>query len=209
MATLATLRTDLIDRVGLLVNDERIPASSLNRSLNKGLQRLSMELPWPHLQVFTTIPLLAGTALYPLPANFSTVITLGTNNIRLTYVSLAELISYKNVQATPAAFAIEGTQIRFMPVPSHDGTADLVYARLEPALSADGDSPLLPDVYSDLLVTYAALYQATRLKDQHLLASLEALRKEMLQEIADNYRQSQQTPRIVLRKDAYIYPWFW
>lgn len=203
--TLAQLREDLVDQLGLLAIDEMLPAASLNRSINAGLRRMSREMDWPWLKVVTTVPLVAGTSTYALPAGFIRVVAAAVNGQVLSVLSTEDMLT-ESTLTTPESgealwFTIEGSNIRLAPTPNATGTLTVVYTKPENVLSADGDVVLAPDQYRDVIVTYAAIHQATRLKDQELLASLEVVRKQTLDAIKKDALKTTRAPRIQVRDD--------
>lgn len=200
--TLLNLRPKLIDKLGLLSIDEMIPTSSLNMAINAGARRMSSEYPWPWLKAVSTIAVTDGDNDYSLPAGAIKVLTLSIGNQLLQNSALEDMVRYYGVSGPPLVYSVLNGTLTLGPTPTVADTATIVYSKVEPDLVSDSDTLLTPDHYDDIILTYAAIYQATRLKDQSLLATLEMTRKQWLETIARDQLLSKQ-PRITIEKDAW------
>jgi hypothetical protein len=198
--TLAVLRPALIDKLGLLENDEMIPVSSLNRAINAGAKRMSSEYPWPWLKDISTISLTAGINSYTLPSGAIKILTLSIGDNVIESSSLEDMVTYFNISGEASSYALLGNQITFGPTPAKNETANIVYSRLENTLVDDDDVLITPEHYDDVILTYAALWQAIRMKDQSLVANMEMMRKQWLTTI-NRDQITTKNPRITLTKE--------
>lgn len=203
MATRVDLRARLIEKLGLLAIDEMIPTSSLNQSINNGLERMATEFAWPWLVDFTTISVIAGTTLYNLPARTTKVIAIGSqaSEDSLQAVSPDDMMRWIFQEGEPTIYLVRGSQIQVAPTPIRNDTLTLAYVKAENLLDDDSDVVLTPDWFLDVIVTYAAIDQAVRLKDVQLISSLEMVRKQWITSLADDSIRTSKPSRIMTRVD--------
>lgn len=203
MTTRVDLQFRLIQKLGLLEDDEMIPTDSLNQSINNALERMATEFAWPWLTEFTTISLVADTDTYNLPTRCAKVVALGQQGTAepLTKVSPEDMMRYFGMSGEPTMYLVKGNQIMVSPKPVRDDTLTLVYVKAENLLDDDSDTIFTPDWFVDIIVTYAAIDQAVRLKDVQLMSSLEMVRKQWLQSLADDAIRTVKPSRIMTRVD--------
>lgn len=195
------LRDAVVDQLGLLELDHMLTTDTLNRSINTGLRRMTREMDWPWLQVYSTIPLVAGTDTYALPTNVVRIVRASLDGDAITSSEPVDMLNYFDISATPERFVVEGGNIRIGPKPVIAGTLKYVYIRPEPKLVNDADVVLAPDQYEDVIVTYAAIHQATRLKDLQLVNALDAVREQSLRAIRRDVIKTSKLPPIKTRND--------
>lgn len=198
---LDTLRESVIDQLGLLEIDHMIPEASLNRSVNYGLRRMTREMDWPWLQVFTILNIDAEALSVTLPTDVVRIIAARIGTEELTPATLAQIAPISEDIGTPEHFIVQGPTLRIAPAPQVDSEIRLVYIRPEPALSADDDECLAPEEYEDIIVLFAAQHQAVRLKDRQLYDSLAADIAGALKAIRRNVLKSSKIPSIKTRDD--------
>lgn len=200
--TLAALREALIDALGLLEIDQMIPTESLNRSVNAGLRRFSREREWPWLMDYTTVSLLPEDDEYPLPADVARIVVASIDGEEVYASSPRDMIRSFGTKGRPTSFYIREGNVRLAPSPQVPETLSIVYVRPENTLADDGDTALTPDQYEDIVVTYAAVHQATRLKDQQLISTLEMVRKQLLESVTRDVIKTTKAPPIQTRSDV-------
>lgn len=199
--TLSTLRTLVIDKLGLTTNDGRMTSASLNRSINTGLQKLATDYDWPWLVVDTTLTTAAGDDSYSPPSGWTRTKRLSYENDLLTERQRDDFVLWNEVENVPHLYAVEGTTIYLCPTPNNTYSLTHTYITAETVLSGDSDTPLCPDYYIDVVVTYAALDMARKIKDTSLLNTLEQERKDWLKRIRDNVQRTYKSPQISTRED--------
>lgn len=195
------LRAAVIDQLGLLDVDHMISTESLNRSVNYGLRRMTREMDWPWLQVYTSIPVTAGDLSVALPADVVRVVAARIGSDELTPATLSQIVEVSEETGTPDRWNVQGSSFRIAPTPEVDGNILMVYIRPEPPLVDDADECLAPDQYEDIIVLFAAQHQAVRLKDRQLYDSIGADIQTAMKAIRRDVLKSSRIPSIKTRDD--------
>lgn len=201
--TLADLEDRLRHKLGLPSNDQKIPATDLDISINDGMNAMATDFDWPWLMTQETINTISGTAAYSLPAgHVRTLFVSDTNRgLDLTALQRRDLTKWVRQTGSPSFYSTYGAAIRFGPTPGAVYVLTHVYIQAESALVDPTDEPLCPDHFSDIIVLYAAIEESTRLKDF-------SMRNAFMQDIVlwikrmkDNTRQEASTLRVKSRAD--------
>lgn len=142
--------------------------------LNEGQRDLARGARLRWTKASTTVAITAGTADFTLPA---APVGGKLTSIRLAYPTAPTMLAWADPEhlldlrdsdttprsATPAYWAITApTTISLWPTPGGAGTLTVRYHRVPPALAVDADTPILPELYHDHLVEYAAWKMAAR-----------------------------------------------
>lgn len=205
MALTATQMTSRVrSRLQALADDDRLSDAEILVCINDGMASFSEERDWPWLEATTTIPLVAGTASYALPASATRLHLLSVNGYVLDLVQYRELLPVSQIDAPPSRYAVVGNNIVVAPTPISAETLDVYYQRSENVLVSGADTLLCPDRYASIATTYSALYAAIRLKDQSVIADLSKLQKEELTRTYDAVNRASVAPRIQTRSDTRI-----
>jgi hypothetical protein len=117
--------------------------------VNEALKQLGTEAK---VQGSTTIPLVAGTASYDVPADFKAPIAMieGTIDNPVYVYPLVEITS------SDYGYSLFNGQITFKPMPSETRTINFYYYKFLTEISADTDTPEIDLRYHDILAAYAS-----------------------------------------------------
>lgn len=201
--TRVTLAARVSSRLSVLSDDGRLATGEIYQCIADALASLSAERDWPWLQTLGTISLVAGTDTYNFPANCVKLDTLSIEGKQLHQMQYTEILRYNYLEnTTPTMYCIIGQTIKLLPVPDAVKTLDVLYYRSEPLLTADGTTILCPDHFSDLVVAYACVFAAMRLRDQSIINVMVANKDEQLRRVLDSVVSATTPPRIVTRWDT-------
>lgn len=190
MTTLAEFRTEILETAGLADDDARFPSATLNRMINRGLRSLSAEHVWPWQDASETINTVADTGSYVPNAAWVRTKRLTAKGRDLVEMHPESALPYLDGSGAPIGYFIEEDEIHFVPVPDGAYAVTHVYESEEPTLSADGDSPLLPERYTDWLVFTVLVQVATRLRDSELYQIADRERGKWFRRASDEVRRS-------------------
>lgn len=160
---------------------------------------MSREFDWPWLKTYGSISTVSGTDMYNLPEPYVRIKAVSVDGERLSELSDDEILASFEETGTPRYFTIEAGQLRLAPEPDNAFTVKFIYIKRDNVLVDDDDTVLAPDDYVDVIVTYAAIHQATRLKDRELIQSLEITRQQTLKTIARDVLKTSRAPRLQIR----------
>jgi hypothetical protein len=173
--TLATMRTAVKDRLAIRSDgsgnslDGLITNAFVDTSINNALKRVCIERNWWWMQTTASVTFAANTGLASLPTGFMHAIDLTING---NSVEPIDLDTYNNADAQNSGYGwlIFGSNVRISPAPTAAVTGTLYYVKAEPTLTADSDVPIMPDVYTGILVAYACHLCAARRQDEQRAA---------------------------------------
>lgn len=182
------------------------------------LRALSSSDPWSFLSGEGQVVLTSGTAVYNVNGvtSISSTLGLGTDGIELILGMVIDSASASSKpmarmgwealehlsrstedddpSASPRAYAITGSQVRFYPTPDEAYTIGVKYRAKPTALSADADVPLVPAGFRrDVLATGAAAILLHEEGGAEARSEAGQLRKEMAEAI-DEMRMRYATP---------------
>lgn len=175
------------DRLGLPADDNRVNNTTIYLSINAALRRMANDFDWPWLITSETFTLSSGTTDHSVPADFQRTmwIAVPDDGFEITNTQRRALIKYAPARAYPRYFSTEGRVVKFAPTTNRDLVIEHQYVRNENQLNSDSDEPLCPDDAIDVIVLYAAIQQAIKLRDAVLLASL----KTELQDVKNSIKE--------------------
>lgn len=199
--TLAEIRTEVLETAGLASDDSRFPTATLNRIINRSLRNLSAEHDWPWNQDSETISTVAGTQAYTPAASWQKTLRLRYNSRDLSEYQSRDTAQYDEDTGSPVGFFIERDLIHFVPTPNGVYAVEHVFSATETTLSADGNTPNLPDRYIDWLVNLCLVQVATRIRDMDLYSLADRERRRWTDIAADEARRSTGTGKIQARSD--------
>lgn len=198
---LTTMRTAVRTRIGVPSTDTFFVDATLTDIINEALAAVATERDWPWLTTSTTFPTVAGTATYTPTSGWTKTRSLTIDGFdSMEERSLIEIRSIPTTQrGQPSIFAVSGDQIILRTVPDAVYTITHDYVKTEPALSANGDTPLMPTQFH-----YAVVAKASELAHlrQGSLAKAEAQKAEYaawLVRLNDNLRRTTAPKRIRVR----------
>lgn len=152
-------------------------ATQQNGFINAAYREVHSQMRWPFLETINTgLSTVAGTASYTPPmtdwrnvdAIRLTWATDPTQNAPIEYLSPQDLFDKQardQTPATPIYWTMYASQIWFYPIPDQVYQATIYYIKEPVDLSADGDIPLIPVAYHDVLVAGAITRIAFRQRD--------------------------------------------
>lgn len=168
--TLTQLRTALRVRLGVATNDTFYTDAVLTDLINEAMFVVENEHDWPWDLTQETITTVIGTAAYTPNANWY--------QTKELFISPYEVFDYMPLKAVdeipnsgrPLYYAIAGNasgveQIIMKPTPDAVYTVTHRYYKTVTALSADGDTPIMPTQFHYAILAYA-LYLAHHRADE-------------------------------------------
>lgn len=198
---LSELRTAVRTRLGNPSTDGFFSDANLTDLANEALASVATERDWPWLCVSTTFPTVAGTAAYtPTSGWMKTRLLTIDGYDPLEERSLAEIRGIPSSErGRPTLWAVSGDQLILRDVPDGVYTVIHDYVKVEPALSGDADTPVMPSSFH-----YAIVAKAVELA--HLRQSRADRAREAAEEYAgwvvrmlDNKRRSTAPRRVRVR----------
>lgn len=199
--TLDEIRTEVLETAGLASDDSRFPDATLTRVVNRALRALSAEADWPWNQATEDLTTVADTQAYTPDATWQKTLRLRYNNRDLQEYQSREAAQWASDTNRPAGYFIELDKIHIVPTPDGVYTIEHVFSSVEDALSADGDTPNLPDRYIDWLVAICLVQVATRIRDMDLYSLADRERRRWSMLAADEQRRSTGMGKIKARRD--------
>lgn len=160
--TLATLRTSVRTRLGVPSTDSVYTDTVLTAHINDALQHVSTEADWYWLEKSETLSLTSGTAAYTVATDCTRTINVeDPTGVPLQRKPVDELVAMTTAQsAVVRFFSPYGLKLEFRPVPNTSISVIHRYIGGETALSADGDNPLIPTQFQQMVVEYATYLAA-------------------------------------------------
>lgn len=162
----AELRTAIKDRLAIpSTGDGLITDTFINTSINDSLARVSAEKDWWWLASTATLNFDPVNGAANLPSDFMRANQLVINGAPVNQIIFEDYIDPLN-KNVGYGWTIYGNQVRITPIPATTQPGTFYYFRSEPALSADGNSPLMPIAYHYVIVCYASYLCAARRQDE-------------------------------------------
>lgn len=159
------LRTAIKDRLAIpSTGDGLITDAFVNTAINDSLARVSAEKDWWWLAATATLSFDNVNGAAQLPSDFMRANQLIINSSPVEQIPFEDYISGQ--PDTGYGWVIYGNQVRINPVPSTTTPGTFYYFRSEPALSADGSTPLMPLAYHYVIVAYGSYLCAARRQDE-------------------------------------------
>lgn len=214
--TVAELRT-LIQARGYSADTAAQQLLFLNTTIRTLVARAPAALGAGYWTLATaSVPIIAGTATYATPADFVNFESLrlvqpansGGVYGDLTPVTADELLRLQSLgvaAARPTVWArTSATQYSVWPTPDRAYTATLTYRRNPAALVADGDVPIVPEAYQDILVAGSCELMAQRNRQWDAAAAFAAERETRTRQMYTALAIGQhQGPTVVARSGFY------
>lgn len=198
---LAQLRDAVRTRIGVPASDTFYQDQTVTDLVNEALAVIATEADWPWLEASTTFSLVAGTATYTPPADWTRTRSLCIDGFdAMEWRSLIELREWPTtIVDTPRYFNVNVEQITVRPVPAAARTVIHDYVVDEPTLSADTDTPLMPSQYHYAIVAYAVHLAHMRSGDVQRATASMADYQSWLRRITDNRRRQTGGLRVRVR----------
>lgn len=166
------------DRTGVTASDPMLTGAVLKRLVNAANAYIATVHDWPWQQVMpVTFATAAGTQDYAPPGDWLRTVDLRVtspsfNTDGMTLYSAMELDDrWSSVQrGQPTEYAIYGDHLRLAPCPDGIYTVSHRYVQVEPAMSGDTDTPIMPDQFRTSIVEYAAYLALRRTSEEQRAA---------------------------------------
>lgn len=167
--TLAEFRTH-IQGLGYSTDTVTQQTNAINRAYRKVLSSGY----WRFMESTTTVAVSAGTTVVTVPVSMNqlrlaALTDASSNGISIDAIPPEEILelqnSYPDSGITSKYSLIGSSSIFLWPAPEAAVTLRLYYVAAPTALTADGDTSLIPDPYDDLVVYAAAADLAMRERD--------------------------------------------
>jgi hypothetical protein len=165
---LLQLREKVRLRVGSPSGDQFITNDVLDDAINQAVMQIDAEYFWPWLEKTQTITTVSGTDTYSLPTDFrasrSLVIQASDGGKTIMYnVAPAQALAKVSTDiGLPQGYAISGSSLILLPTPGASYAITHLYYRMSPMLTAEQDSPLIPDQWHPAIIAAAASVVASR-----------------------------------------------
>lgn len=160
MSTLALLRAAVRLRTDSSANDTGLTSANVDAFVNAALKHIALAADWEWLDAVATGTVTAGNGAIAAQADLGRVQYLvwtdtGEQVRRVARVEVAQIPT--TARGRPSVWSFDGSgAIEVRPVPDATYPWELRYYKTEPALSGDGNSPLIPTAYDDGVIEYAA-----------------------------------------------------
>lgn len=154
---LETMRARLRTRLGVPDSDALYTDDVCNQLINAALHYNETEAAWGWLETEGSVNTADGTSTYALPTGFRAAITLTSpDGFPLERATAEHHRLLSGASGVPKVWDIFGTLLRLAPTPTSVLVHQLVYIGAEPDLELDNDEPLIPAVWHDAIIEYAA-----------------------------------------------------
>lgn len=163
------LVTAVKGRLGITtVGDPMWPDTYIVDTVNEALVRISAEKKWPWLLTSSTLNYAAGVSTAAIPTGYTRPKMLLVQDAAgaettANEVSLDDMFDQSSTGMT--RWCVDGTNIRISPTPTVALVCRLYYYRVEPELTVDGSTPLLPSAWHPAIVARAAHLASLRKSD--------------------------------------------
>lgn len=198
---LGTMRTALETILGVPSSDGFYSSTQKNSLINEALQAVSTETVWPWLSDSTTFATVAGTATQAVPNDW-----MRTKNLVIDGYNPMRSISLQEIRAIPTTsrglptlYTVHDEVIVMRLVPDAVYTVIHDYEKVEPALSSDSDTPLMPSQFHYSIVHFAAHLAHVRAGNAQKAATSLADYNGWIRRMRDNRRRIAGPVRVRVR----------
>ncbi len=193
------------DRAELDATSTLMTSTVLMRMINQALEQVSLEADWPWLRASVSAVTVANTRTIALPTGWIRTLSLvetatGDSLVRRPVRKLDEEVS----TGRPYMYAVDGNVLSVAPIPATVYTYTHRYVRSEPVITdATGGVPLIPQVYSQGIVEWAAIKAFQRTKQVDKAATALTDYQQWLTRVRDNVNQGKEPLRVEPRPGAW------
>lgn len=219
--SLATLRSRVRRRSDTESEIARFPDSEVDDCINEGIAQFHAERMRIRPQGFddavTTVPVVAGTSVYALPATFLQVTkvyvtTSGYESQGYVYeeADTDGIVEPASWGGMGPAFRLLGNNIQFRPTPTVAATVSVKYVATAVSLSAPSDTIDGVDGFEEYVVAWAAKLLCIKNSDTQQAAFCDALMASVLDRMraVEHARNAVAPPRMLdVRPDRGL-PWW-
>lgn len=147
---LVEIRKRVNQRSGLALGDDAVDSL-----INEALGQISDEDDWPWLKLTTTGTWTTDATTLDVPANVKAVRFLDVAGRTYRVMSAEQSATYLTDGDRAVGLSIENGTITPVPTPADAAAYTLHIIALEPPLTGDGDTPLIPDQWIGCVVSLA------------------------------------------------------
>jgi hypothetical protein len=165
---------EVLHKLGLPSTDRRVSTDHVYKSINNALRKLSRDFDWPWLVTTETISLNSGDSTYTPPADWARTLWIASEQYgyEIRNAQRRSILRWGTSQGYPKFFSVQGNVIKFAPGVNRDMDLQHAYIAKEGPLDDDSTEVTCPDDMIDIVYLYAAIEEATRLKDATLRSTL-------------------------------------
>jgi len=184
-SSLLVMSNEVVYQIGQRTDLATIAKTWVNRSY----QWLQDVVEFPESQATATIATIISTASYSLPADFfaSRSVRNNTLNRKLNQISLENYARLSTAShATPTRYATRArTTLLVWPIPVAIEQLQLEYRKRLPSLTADGDLPLTPEAFEEVIILGAVAYGFDYNNEHERALMTRRNRRAILSELTD------------------------
>ena len=194
------------DRAELDANSTLMTSAVLLRMVNQALEQISLEKDWPWLHASGPLVTVATARTAATPTGWIRTISLveastGEALTRRAARALDEIVA----TGKPYLYSVAGNTIAVAPIPDAVYSYTHRYVRFEPTLTdASTGVPLIPQVYGQGVVEWAAKLALLKTKQFEKAAQAQKDYQDWLKRVVDNVNQGQAPLRIEPRPGAWF-----
>lgn len=199
----ADLITAVRERAELDTSSTLTVDAMLLRFINRALAQISLEASWPWLRASASVSSVIGTNTLTLPTGW-----LRTHSITDTVTGYplqrraSRVIDRQPGTGRPEIYAVDGSVLYLAPVPTEVVAYTHRYSRSEPELTTG--APLIPEVYSEGVILWAAARAFTRNKQPDKAAIALSDYAAWLVRVKDNCNQSAEVLSVEPRPGGWL-----
>lgn len=198
------LRTAIKNRLAIpSAGDGLITDTIVNDAINQALTVVTMTRDWPWLLRSSQLAFPANLGYAEAPCEMLRAKELVINNSVVPYIELNQFLDAPNL-GYPYVWTITGSQIRINPAPTAMVLGTLWYYTTDPALTVDTQEPLLPDVFSEWIISYGSYLCALRRQDEVTAQVYLAQSNDIMSRMRDDTRSKTGRKIQVARRYNYV-----
>lgn len=163
---LGVMETAVRSRMGIPTDDAMYTDTPLDLDINSAIHHIESLFDWPWLEAEETIAAVAGTDNYAPIATWLRTIALQIGDYpSLQRIGIEELRAMSASAGRPFFYAVNREKLWVRPVPAVNTLSFThTYIRTETDLANDADLPLMPAIWHQAVVEFAAHLGFRRLK---------------------------------------------
>lgn len=192
---LSQYRVAVKERLGVSTNDGSLPTTWVDGAINGALKHIATTADWPWLFTEEEVTAAAGSGRVFLPPHVTKVLYVASGDGALHLRQAVDVVG-SITTGIPTAYAPVGNDLFIRPAPDTTTTLRVGAVRTESLLVVDTDAPLLPDAYSEWLISEAAVRVAVSTNNADRLANLREEAAVAKRAALDNARRSAGLPAI-------------
>lgn len=209
---LGQMRTRLYHQCGIATTDATVTTESATEHLNAAMHMIEAAHDWPWLWRRDTITTVAGATIDTHDLYSPAADWIRTKQLRISpYQPMVRMEVHEledqwpdTTQGLPSSWAVDADHIRIRPFPDAEYTIRHLYVRIEPDLSADTQSPLMPAKFHSAIVEGATWLALRSDREDVRGAAAKAEYDRWLTVMRDDDRRSSSPGRVRVRPGGMI-----